>query len=272
MELTGHGGNALFISHNAVDRPYAIALETAIHELLDSDTLIDVRYSTSDEAGPQGGEKWREWIHRQVVEARTALVVVTPHALAKPWPLWEAGACAGAALAQQAVMRSAPTAAPRGYHRLTVSIAVDGDVRGAAGVYAAALAANPNSYYLADLLAQTQPELHDGADARATYRQALDIIRRLDERNTWSRATAATACIALGDLDAARTYLAPSSSKARKTTPISIASALQSSRSPGGPALPRTQPAICWQFFARDSGTASSHRSMSHQSPRETRP
>jgi len=117
LESTGRSGNALFISHNAVDRPYAVALETAIHELLDSDTLIDVRYSTSDEAGPQGGEKWREWIHRQVVDARTALVVVTPHALAKPWLLWEAGACVGAALAQQAAVRSAASEASRGNHR-----------------------------------------------------------------------------------------------------------------------------------------------------------
>jgi tetratricopeptide (TPR) repeat protein len=424
LESTGRSGNALFISHNAVDRPYAVALETAIHELLDSDTLIDVRYSTSDEAGPQGGEKWREWIHRQVVDARTALVVVTPHALAKPWLLWEAGACVGAALAQQAAVRSAASEASRGNHRLNVSIAyglsetecpdplrgdqiivgenpdrvnyllqrilqahevpgnvvfkagarmdgvlqrylvsvrtamlqapsmvteanvqdwlsrieelvradrlselsnferwlmlafgrdgeaagvpidvrlhrrlgelyrgrnefrravvqlglarraaprdiyvlrplvevamkrllgesatqeheagaraevqsllaairdldqnafvsspdaaalygkylrrVERDVRGAADVYGAALAVNPNSYYLADLLAQTQLELGEGTEARATYRQALDIIHRLDEKGTWSRATAATACVALGDIDGARGYL-----------------------------------------------------------------
>jgi tetratricopeptide (TPR) repeat protein len=100
----GNGGNnTLFISHNATDRPYAVALQEAIHGLLDRDkTLIDVRYSTSSEDGPQGGEKWREWIYRQVVEARTALIVVTPQALGKPWLLWEAGACWGAALAQKA--------------------------------------------------------------------------------------------------------------------------------------------------------------------------
>ena len=95
--------NILFISHNAADRPYAAAIEAAILELLDNDTLIDVRYSTSDEAGPQGGEQWREWIYTQVVEARTAIIVVTPHALGRPWLLWEAGACWGAALAQKAV-------------------------------------------------------------------------------------------------------------------------------------------------------------------------
>jgi len=84
---------------------------------------------------------------------------------------------------------------------------VERDVRGAADVYGAALAVNPNSYYLADLLAQTQLELGEGTEARATYRQALDIIHRLDEKGTWSRATAATACVALGDIDGARGYL-----------------------------------------------------------------
>jgi len=50
-------------------------------------------------------------------------------------------------------------------------------------------------------------ELGEGTEARATYRQALDIIHRLDEKGTWSRATAATACVALGDIDGARGYL-----------------------------------------------------------------
>src|SRR5262245_61910311 len=110
-KTAGDGSNVLFISHNAADRPYAVAIEAAIHELLDNDTLIDVRYSTSDEAGPQGGEQWRDWIYRQVVEARTALIVVTPHALGKPWLLWEAGACWGAALAQQAARGAHPVGA-----------------------------------------------------------------------------------------------------------------------------------------------------------------
>lgn len=423
----GNGSNILFISHNTADRPYAVAIEAAIHELLDSDTLIDVRYSTSDEAGPQGGEQWRDWIYRQVVEARTALIVVTPHALGKPWLLWEAGACWGAALAQQAVrrgglspvrteangsdgtgarlhvsiayglaenecpdplrgdqiilganvdrvkfllqrilqthnvpnnilfkagermqdvlqrylkaVRTALLQAPslvteanvqdwlerleelvrsnrlselNGYQRwMTLAFGRDGEAAGvpidvrlhrrlgelhlarkdfaraveqfglarraaprdiyvlrplvevsikrllseqtdataatesedvesllvaikdldqeafvsspdaaalygkylrrvakkpasAADVYAAALRASPNSYYLADLLAQTQLELGRDNEAKATYRQAIGIIDRLGENNMWSQATAATACLALGDIDGAR--------------------------------------------------------------------
>jgi tetratricopeptide (TPR) repeat protein len=425
----GNGSNVLFISHNAADRPFAVAIKTAIHELLDSDMLIDVRFSTSDETGPQGGEQWRDWIYRQVVEARTALIVVTPHALGKPWLLWEAGACWGAALAQQAVrgvfpvraaadgsngtaarlhvsiayglaenecpdplrgdqiilganldrvkfllqrilqthnipnnilfkagermqdvlqrylkaVRTAVLQAPslvteanvqdwlerleelvrsnrlselKGYQRwMTLAFGRDGEAAGvpidvrlhrrlgelylsqkdfaraaeqlglarraaprdiyvmrplvevsikrllseqtdaapatanedvesllvaikdldqeafvsspdaaglygkylrrvakkpesAADVYAEALRASPNSYYLADLLAQTQLELGHGDEAKATYRQAIGIIDRLGENNVWSQATAATACLALGDIDGARKRVA----------------------------------------------------------------
>jgi tetratricopeptide (TPR) repeat protein len=112
--------NILFISHNAADRPFALALHAALNELTAGAPPIDVRYSSSAEAGPQGGERWREWIHSQVVEARSALILVTPHALGKPWLLWEAGACVGAALAQR-------TASSRkrseSHTRLIVSIA-----------------------------------------------------------------------------------------------------------------------------------------------------
>jgi tetratricopeptide (TPR) repeat protein len=418
----GNGSNVLFISHNAADRPFALAIKTAIHELLDSETLIDVRFSTSDETGPQGGEEWRRWIYRQVVEARTALIVVTPHALGKPWLLWEAGACWGAALAQQAARGASPasdgiaarlnvsiayglaenecpdplrgdqiilgvnldrvnfllqrimqwhnvptnvvfkaggrmpdvlkgylkavqTALLRtpslaneanvqdwlerleelvrsdrlselkGFQRwMTLAFGRDGEGAGipidvrlhrrlgelylaqkdfapaaeqldlawraaprdiyvlrplveasmkrllagqtdatasrarenieslfaaikdldpdafvsspdaaalygkylrrvakkpesAVHVYAAALRESPNSYYLADLLAQTYLELGRSDEAQATYRQAIGIIDRLGEINVWSQATAATARIALGDVDGARKHL-----------------------------------------------------------------
>lgn len=115
-------GNVLFISHHAADRPYAVALEKAIHAFVQSTTLIDIRYSTSRQAGPQGGEQWRKWIDQQVIDARSALIVVTPHALAKPWLLWEAGACRGAALAQAAAAGDAGSN-DAGGRRFIVSIA-----------------------------------------------------------------------------------------------------------------------------------------------------
>lgn len=428
MTDTPGGGNVLFISHNAADRAFAVALRQAICDLIDSKTLIDIRFSTSDETGPQGGEKWRTWIYRQVVEARTTLIVVTPNAIGKPWLLWEAGACLGSALAGKAM--SAPAANVDGAGdsdslggRLIVSIAygltenecpdplrgdqiilganaermeqqfnrildahqmpsavqrgagkrmpgvldrylaavrtatlqapslvteanvqdwlsrldalaradrlselggfqrwmtlafgrdadaagvpidvrlhrrlgelylgqkqfalaveqltlarraaprdiyvlrplveaamkrllsdragddaaareqiesllaairelddrafvstpdaaalygnylrrVVGDREGAARVYEQALQANASSYYLADLLAQTRLELGRLDEARATYQHALQIIDRLGEQNVWSHATAATACLALGDYEGARRRLA----------------------------------------------------------------
>ena len=72
-------------------------------------------------SGPQGGEQWRDWIYRQVVEAQTALIVVSPQALGKPWLLWEAGACWGAGLARHHVASGEVAAAP-GLHQV-VSIA-----------------------------------------------------------------------------------------------------------------------------------------------------
>lgn len=99
-------GNVLFISHNAADQSYAVALDEALQALVDDPKLIDVRYSTSKEAGPEGGESWREWIYRCVVQARTTLIVVTPHALGKPWLLWEAGAVKGAALLRESARRA----------------------------------------------------------------------------------------------------------------------------------------------------------------------
>ena len=414
----GNGSNVLFISHNAADRPFAVAIKTAIRELLDSDALIDVRFSTSEETGPQGGEEWRNWIYRQVVEARTVLIVVTPHALGKPWLLWEAGACRGAALAQQAAhvaptdstrlyvsiaygladsecpeplrgdqiiagenrdkvelllrrimesheiptkiffkagtrmsdvlrgyleaVRTAVLRTPslvteanvqdwldrleklvhsdrlselKGFQRwMTLAFGRDGETAGipidvrlhrrigelhlaqkdfaaaveqlqlarraaprdiyvlrplveatmkgllagpaddvasksqknieslleaikeldpdalvstpdsaalfgkylrtvekkpdsAAEVFATALKANPNSYYLADLLAQTQLELRRSDEAKGTYRQAISIIERLGENNLWSHATAATAHLALGEIDRAHEHV-----------------------------------------------------------------
>ncbi len=73
--------------------------------------------------------------------------------------------------------------------------------------YAAALRANRDSFYLADLLAQTQLDLGLADAARASFREALAIVDRLGEHNVWSHATGATACLALGDLAGARKHL-----------------------------------------------------------------
>src|SRR5262249_11690523 len=75
-------------------------------------------------------------------------------------------------------------------------------------IYAAALLNNPDSYYLAGLLAQTQLELGRRPDALVNFQKALTIVERLGEYNIWSHATAATACLALNKVDGVRQHLA----------------------------------------------------------------
>lgn len=88
------------------------------------------------------------------------------------------------------------------YHRR-----VERDPQRALKVYTEAFEANPDSYYLVDLVAQTELELGRHDAARAGFHRALEIIARLGESNIWSHATAATACVGLADLDGARRHL-----------------------------------------------------------------
>jgi tetratricopeptide (TPR) repeat protein len=73
-----------------------------------------------------------------------------------------------------------------------------GNLAGAIDVYKTALANNPRSYYLADILGQAQLRDQDLDGARATYRKARDILRSLSEHNIWTEATAATAALVVG--------------------------------------------------------------------------
>jgi tetratricopeptide (TPR) repeat protein len=79
---------------------------------------------------------------------------------------------------------------------------------GARAVYQKAFENNPDSYYIGDLLGQLQMQLGQQDAARATYRQVLEIINRLGERNLWIQATAANAAIVAGaDADVIRKKL-----------------------------------------------------------------
>lgn len=66
-------------------------------------------------------------------------------------------------------------------------------------VYREALANAPDSYYLADLLGQTQLSLRDVEAARVAYRKASAALERVSDHNIWTHATAATAAIVNGD-------------------------------------------------------------------------
>ena len=85
----------LFISHTEADRPLADALRRALDTLIDHSPALQVASSTDHERGPQAGQDWRNWIHEQVARQQRAIIVLSPHALGKPWVLWEAGACWG---------------------------------------------------------------------------------------------------------------------------------------------------------------------------------
>ncbi len=74
-----------------------------------------------------------------------------------------------------------------------------GDSRKAADVYRAALDVNPESHYLATLVAEASLEAGDRDGATVAYRRVLDILSRLNEANTWTHASAANAQFFLGN-------------------------------------------------------------------------
>jgi len=74
-----------------------------------------------------------------------------------------------------------------------------GNLQKADEVYAAALDADRDSHYLANLLAEVRLEAGRKEAAAEAFRRALAIIERLPERNLWTHATAANAAFFLGD-------------------------------------------------------------------------
>lgn len=68
----------------------------------------------------------------------------------------------------------------------------------AADILRAALDADPESYYLANLLGEVALESAQIPAARDAFERALDIIGRLRETNIWTHATAANAAFVLG--------------------------------------------------------------------------
>jgi len=81
--------------------------------------------------------------------------------------------------------------------RLPEAIAVLGD----------ALAANPDSYYLANLHGEYSLEAGNREQAKASFGVARKIIERLREPNIWTNATAANAAFVVGDDDGAEKLL-----------------------------------------------------------------
>lgn len=78
--------------------------------------------------------------------------------------------------------------------------------RDAAKVYADALTHDPDSYYLANLAAEASLEAMESDRAKDYYKQVLDIIQRINEKNIWTWASAANACLAQPDVEGAKRY------------------------------------------------------------------
>lgn len=90
----------IFISLTEHDKPLAEALSAAFAQVF-GDSLLEVKFSPSRQVGGgiASGEDWFKWIVDRVKACHFALILVTPASVNKPWILWEAGAVAGAALA-----------------------------------------------------------------------------------------------------------------------------------------------------------------------------
>jgi tetratricopeptide (TPR) repeat protein len=100
----------VFISHSHKDHPLAAALRNVLKEIFPS---VEVAFSSDKEAGggPVAGSNWLDWINRQIVACQEALLLLTPYSIQKPWPMWEAGAVSGIAMA--APIEAAATGQPR---------------------------------------------------------------------------------------------------------------------------------------------------------------
>ena len=91
----------IFISLTEHDTPIAEALVAAFAQVF-GESLLEVKFSPSRQVGSAigSGEDWFKWIVDRVKACQFALILVTPASVNKPWILWEAGAVAGAALAE----------------------------------------------------------------------------------------------------------------------------------------------------------------------------
>ncbi|MCP4622899.1 MAG: TIR domain-containing protein [bacterium] len=91
----------VFISHTHADHVLAKAIDEILKKLFKN---VEVEYSSNKSIGGgiEYGANWLDWIYRQVLDCQETLVLVTPQSFLKPWPMWEAGAVAGVALASSA--------------------------------------------------------------------------------------------------------------------------------------------------------------------------
>jgi tetratricopeptide (TPR) repeat protein len=88
----------VFISHSHNDEPLASAFRDTLKQVFSN---VDVAFSSDKTAGGgvPTGSNWLEWIHDRMLDCQESLLLLTPYSIRKPWPMWEAGAVGGMALA-----------------------------------------------------------------------------------------------------------------------------------------------------------------------------
>ena len=89
----------VFISHASEDAGLATAIEQLLREVTNG--ALNVRNSSSEDVAARiaVGDDWLAWIHDQVKNTDTTVVLLTARSVANRWVLWETGAIWGAASA-----------------------------------------------------------------------------------------------------------------------------------------------------------------------------
>lgn len=88
----------IFLSHSTRDTEIATTLKALLRAVFGD--AVEVSFSSDQAAGGgiDAGEKWREWINKEIAEADQTHVLLTPNSMSRPWILWESGVAAGVSL------------------------------------------------------------------------------------------------------------------------------------------------------------------------------
>lgn len=166
----------IFLSHDHRDRPIADAIKTLLWELSLEQLIVWYTSDSSPTGGVQLGGDWQREIPERLEKSHTILSLLTPHSIAKPWVLFEAGY--GAALPERKLIP------------LTLGITQD-LIPGPLQPYQSARLADYQSLreFCSRLLARHGFPLKDTNDNREHLNQAIDVF----SRHVWTEPAAAQA-------------------------------------------------------------------------------
>ncbi|ETW94876.1 MAG: hypothetical protein ETSY2_48990 [Candidatus Entotheonella gemina] len=93
--------NSVFISHSHPDSGLAAVFKEILEEVFAPSCTVLFSSDKTPGGGIEGGTNWLTWIHQRVTSSDETLLLLTPHSIQKTWPMWEAGAVSGVALARE---------------------------------------------------------------------------------------------------------------------------------------------------------------------------